>query len=221
MSSRSGGGGNWDNNTFAYLLLGDPELTIRRKTVLNFRLVASNLLFGAGSKITVRGLFNAPVPLTLVNVYLSSGGTVNGFTGTDGSLVLSNVPPSTITGLDLHADGYPSETTPMGAVLRAISYNIQGFVLRVEGSPGNYQIQRSTDLLMWPGIGTVTIPANGTFANSRGNAGWTACSTPASRTGTGVAMSASTTSSPGKWASEWTSTCPTTAATWWMPCSAI
>jgi hypothetical protein len=161
----TGGGGSWDNNTFAYLLLGDPEMTIRRRTVFNFHLAASNLVFGAGSKIMVRGVSNAPVGLTLVNVHLASGGRVNGFTGSDGSLVLSNVPPSLIVGLDLHADGYPSETAPMGPVLRVLSYNAQAVIVRVEGSPGTYQILRSTDLMTWGNPGAVTIPVNGTFAD--------------------------------------------------------
>jgi hypothetical protein len=161
----TGGGSGWDNNTFAYILLGDPELTIRRKSVINFRLIASNIAFGTGSKIMVVGVSNAPVALTLVNVHLSSGGTVNGFTGADGSLVLSTTPPSMIAGLDLHADGYASETAPIRLVLRAIGYSPQGFVLRVEGSPGTYEILRSTNLTSWGNAGFVTIPADASFAD--------------------------------------------------------
>ena len=31
--SATGGGSGWDNNTFAYNLLGDPELTVRKRAV--------------------------------------------------------------------------------------------------------------------------------------------------------------------------------------------
>jgi hypothetical protein len=41
----------------------------------------------------VRGVSNAPVGLTLVNVHLASGGRVNGFTGSDGSLVCRTCHP--------------------------------------------------------------------------------------------------------------------------------
>ena len=161
----TGGGTGWDNNTFAYNLLGDPELTIRRKGIINGRLLGASSQFGGGSRVTVLGLANAPVALTLVNVHLSSGGPVNGFTGADGTLVLSNIPSSMVVGFDLHADGYASEVAPIRPLLRAISYSPLGFVLRVEGSPGTYQILRSTDLSTWPNAGVVTIPANASFAD--------------------------------------------------------
>src|SRR6185436_4782675 len=116
-------------------------------------------------KIMVRGVSNAPVPLTLVNVHLHSGAMVNGFTGSDGSLVLSNIPPSMIAGLDLHADGYPSEVVPMRPVLRVVSYSAQTFVVRVEALPGNYLLRRSIDLQTWSNVTTLTIPPNGTFVD--------------------------------------------------------
>jgi hypothetical protein len=77
------------------------------------------------------------------------------------------VPPSLIVGLDLHADGYPSETAPMGPVLRVLSYNAQAVIVRVEGSPGTYQILRSTDLMTWGNPGAVTIPVTAPLPTSQ------------------------------------------------------
>jgi hypothetical protein len=157
----TGGGSGWDNNTFAYLLLGDPELTVRKRRVLTIsQLVANVTAFGLGSRVMVLGESNAPVAAAFVNALRSTGGGVNGFTGLDGSLVLPNTAPSAIQNLVLEADGYPVEVVSSGPILTAIGFGQSGFQLRLEGNPGKYEIQRSSDLRTWTTVTTVSVSAS-------------------------------------------------------------
>ena len=71
ISSRGGGG--WDNNTFCYNLLGDPELTIRRKTVQRFHLIASLAALNAGTLVKVSDAQGNTTPGGFVNVTLADG----------------------------------------------------------------------------------------------------------------------------------------------------
>jgi hypothetical protein len=157
----TGGGDAWDNNTFAYLLLGDPELTVRKKSVSGFKLgwVITNLVSGAAIYLAENR--DTPVLAGFVQVMLTDGRRLNGFTRPDGTFLLPAVAPKEIVEVAVHVDGFPSDIQAIGEPerprLTALSFGSrEGFRFRVEGPPGSYAIQASIDLIQWRNLGTYT-----------------------------------------------------------------
>ncbi|HQH74213.1 MAG TPA: C25 family cysteine peptidase, partial [bacterium] len=103
----TGDAGAWDNNTFCYILLGDPELTIRRYgIVITSPLKVVFEAFEKGSLIRLVGENGQPVSGALLNVALADDSPVNGITSEDGTLILPNVPSEKVLKVDIHAERY-------------------------------------------------------------------------------------------------------------------
>ncbi|HVY71291.1 MAG TPA: C25 family cysteine peptidase, partial [Verrucomicrobiae bacterium] len=158
----TGGGAGWDNNTFAYNLLGDPELTVRRKAVpLNIGVIpVLTLAQSSGTILLLKDSSGGVVSNALVNVILANQTRTNLFTGPTGSLLLQGIKPAEVSTVQVHADGYPyAESdfgTPVQALLKALGFGRTGaFNLTVEGAQGNWVIQASTDLVKWVDVGTI------------------------------------------------------------------
>ena len=157
----TGGGSGWDNNTFCYNLLGDPELTIRRKSV-PFKLVLIPGFFqiGGRSLLMVKDSDGRPVDGALVNMVLGDKRHAALFTRPDGTLELPNLKLEEIMAIQIHADGYPfSETdltAPPTVVLQALGFGRAGeFNVQVNGGDASWRVQGSEDLVRWDTIGTV------------------------------------------------------------------
>jgi hypothetical protein len=158
----TGGGAGWDNNTFCYNLLGDPELTIRKRAV-PARITVTPVLSLAqalGTTISLKDSQGGMVSNALVNVILNNKTTTNLFTGPDGSMLLQRVNPEEIALVQVHADGYPyvesNFGTPVRALLTAIGLGRPGgFDFTIEASTGNWIIQASSDLVKWTDLMTV------------------------------------------------------------------
>ncbi|MBK1832504.1 C25 family cysteine peptidase [Roseibacillus ishigakijimensis] len=87
--------GCWDNNTFCYLLLGDPELTIRKAAVgLNPRFVYNGDLFnvGGGRELVVRDTLENAAKGLRVNLVFEDGSSFSGLTDDEGKLMLETDP---------------------------------------------------------------------------------------------------------------------------------
>ncbi|MSU20962.1 MAG: hypothetical protein EXS30_06155 [Pedosphaera sp.] len=160
--SATGGGAGWDNNTFCYNLLGDPELTIRKQAVpFRFSVIpVLALVQNLGTTITLKDSLGGVVSNALVNVILANQGHTNLFTGPNGSLLLSQIKPEEISLVQVHAEGYPFiETdfgTPVRALLSAIGFGRAGeFNLSVEASGGSWIVQASSDFRTWVDLGTI------------------------------------------------------------------
>lgn len=79
----------WKNNTFCYLLLGDPEMTIRRSAVFNRLLAVPELIeIPQGIRINVRDELRNPVLGHRVNIVLTNGEILNGLTDDAGGVEL-------------------------------------------------------------------------------------------------------------------------------------
>ncbi|MDB6039170.1 MAG: r, partial [Verrucomicrobiales bacterium] len=105
----TGGGAGWDNNTFCYNLLGDPEMTVRKQTVprlITLTGIVTNL--NGRVLVQVRDSSGAAVPGGFVNLTLADGATINGFLNPQGELPVDGITPLQVTSLDLQADGYPA-----------------------------------------------------------------------------------------------------------------
>jgi len=155
----SGGGGGWDNNTFCYNLLGDPELTVRRQRILTLgSLIGSLKLTELGTLITIQDTEGKLVPGAFVNLQTRKGDRRNGFSGVEGAWLVRETTPDEIVGLDLMADGYPwtiQVEGHTGARLTPLGFDrTGGFRLRLEGVPqGRYRILASQDLRQWVDLG--------------------------------------------------------------------
>lgn len=83
----------WQNNTFCYLLLGDPEMTIRRSPVLHPFLVVPELIeIPQGIRINLRDELQNPLLSHRVNIVLTNGEILNGLTDDDGAVELPAEP---------------------------------------------------------------------------------------------------------------------------------
>ena len=99
--------GTWDNNTFCYILLGDPELTIRRfglEFVGPLKVILE--AHQTGSWVRVVGEKGQGVAGALLNLSLGEGESVNGITSQDGVLILPGVPPDMVSKVDVHSERY-------------------------------------------------------------------------------------------------------------------
>jgi hypothetical protein len=101
-----GGGDSWDNNTFAYLLLGDPELSIRKEPVPGIRwelvtdFTASSLIVKAQTSP------GDPVANAFINLELIDGTFVNGFADEGGVLTFGGIESGELKALNAMAEGY-------------------------------------------------------------------------------------------------------------------
>ncbi|MBD3266270.1 DUF5123 domain-containing protein, partial [bacterium] len=106
---------HWDNNTFCYLLLGDPEMTIRRENFDTGLFVNPGLFqVDRGTLISVIDEQKTPVPGVLVNAVMADGQSVNGFTNDEGELVLEGVKKDAISIVDLHSEHFPWQRVKPG-----------------------------------------------------------------------------------------------------------
>ena len=157
----TGGGAGWDNNTFCYNLLGDPELTIRRKSIpLKLFLIPGFFQISARSLLMVKDSDGKPVNGALVNLVLGDKRHATLFTRPDGTLELPNLRPEEIMAIQIHADGYAfSETdltVPPPVILQALGFGRAGeFNLQINGGDASWKVQGSEDLVGWDTIGTV------------------------------------------------------------------
>ncbi len=88
-SSSYGNDQYWKSNTFCYILLGDPEMTIRRSNVFAPTLLRTTFLATAGTvQISVRDIFQNAVQGRRVNLVLTDGSVLNGLTDESGEVVL-------------------------------------------------------------------------------------------------------------------------------------
>lgn len=153
----TGGGSAWDNNTFAYLLHGCPELTIRKNRVVSSALEMGYDFTEVGIRLRLSdGKTDEEIPAALVNLELKDGSTLNGFTGTDGELLLDldKSQRDAITAIQVHAGGYgfgeeglqPRQETEV----RIKSFDAKGgTTISIQGRFDEYLIQYSDDLETW------------------------------------------------------------------------
>ncbi|MFB3787507.1 MAG: C25 family cysteine peptidase [bacterium] len=103
----TGDSGSWDNNTFCYILLGDPELTIRRYGIVFTGPIKVILeAYELGTLLRLVGENGQPVAGALLNLALSDDSSVNGITSEDGVLILPDVPSGKVLKVDIHAERY-------------------------------------------------------------------------------------------------------------------
>jgi hypothetical protein len=155
----TGGGSSWDNNTFCYLLLGDPELTVRRKAVSRISFVGFITNLVSGARLQLLASRTEPLSAALVNVTLADGRSINGFSREDGSFVVPGVSTKDIMSLSIHADGFASEQMSLSSQRPLIDprpeFSLRdGFRLKVRGAARNYAVQASTDLREWRTVRT-------------------------------------------------------------------
>ncbi|MFZ9931913.1 MAG: C25 family cysteine peptidase [Chthoniobacterales bacterium] len=135
----TGGGGGWTNNTFCYMLLGDPEMEIRKAAVpvrsTNI-VLRPTIVTNGTTKVRVTDASGAAKPGAFVNILLNDGSRTNGYANTDGDVPLG-FDPGLIARIDLLLDGAPVGTeyrkTP---VLRA-----EGFATSPTGGPGGFKVR--------------------------------------------------------------------------------
>lgn len=171
-----GGGSLWESNTFAYILLGDPEMTIRRKAVpLN---IASGALSGLlqaaknGVSVTVLDQDKLKVPEVFVQATDDKGKRHNGFTGRNGEVVIEGLDPERIARLDLLADGFPYTAQYLKPpVIEPVGFVENGFKVRLLNVPqGTFRIYGSYDLSQWDDLGIATpVDNNQEFVDPEAN----------------------------------------------------
>lgn len=160
----SGGGGSWDNNTFAYNLLGDPEMEIRRNTVPNIPFLTGLTTvitkLQLGSLLEVTGPDRKPVPSAFVQITRPDGRRLNFFAGPDGKVEFPTVPPDQIARIDLMADGAPYNVIYLQApALQPVGFVTGGFKVRLKDTPdGTFRIYGSNTLALgsWQNLGLAT-----------------------------------------------------------------
>ena len=158
----SGGGDSWDNNTFAYMLLGDPEMQIRRNAV--FRLAGQAGLIARlipnleGLVIAVEDAEGKRLPEAFVQVTDESGRRFNGFANSEGEVPAPGIDPEFVARLDLIFDGFPFTVQYMKPPkIEAIGFVASGFKVRLPDVPqGNFRIFGSFDLQNWQNLGLAT-----------------------------------------------------------------
>lgn len=153
----TGGGSSWDSNTFAYMLLGDPEMEIRRQAV---PYATANGLFASvtesegGVRIHVTDAAGAIHPGAFVNLTGSKGQRFNGFANTDGDVMIG-IPSEAVARLDLMLDGYPFAVEYLQLpAMEAVGFVPTGFKVRLKNAPqGKFRVSASTNLLQWQDLG--------------------------------------------------------------------
>lgn len=157
----TGGGGTWDNNTFCYLLLGDPEMEIRRRSVpmeWTGGLVGEIIPLGELFKVRVTDVKGLLQPGAFVNLTLIDGRRFNGFANTEGEVEFP-WDPRLIARMDLILDGFPFTAEYLQApALVAVGFQPEGgFKVRLKNAPqGKFRIYGSPDLAQWTDLGLAT-----------------------------------------------------------------
>jgi hypothetical protein len=158
----TGGGYEWDNNTFCYILLGDPEMTIRKGLVGSFAPNVGIEQLEIGALLSVGDEAGARLPGTFINVELAGGRMTNGFTGDKGDLLLPGIKASDILKLHVDAEGFAAAVIPIkpqAPRLVALGHDSIGrFQFRVFGDPGKYTVWGSADAIKWTEIGSTSVP---------------------------------------------------------------
>jgi len=159
----TGGGDGWANNTFCYILLGDPEMTIRRDGI-PYRLgdMTSTLLTRSDiAVVQVKDSAGALVPGAFVNIDLGNGVRTNGFTGPNGELELPGVKTNLVSRIELISDrlGFrPIRLNPISRGPKLVpveSATGEGFRFQFASTPGRqYLIQGSPDMSIWYDVKT-------------------------------------------------------------------
>jgi hypothetical protein len=159
------GGASWGNNAFSYLLLGDPEMSIRRKPVvpgfeIGVEIVGAQ---GGGLALNVSKNGGEPQPDFFVNILLKNGSKTNGFTGPEGTLLLAGLTPEEVVAIDVIGDGIvPAFLVLKQPTLTALGLQADGFSLMLHGVPGgHYDIEGSFDLKEWKSVGSGVAGING------------------------------------------------------------
>nr|MCU0780240.1 C25 family cysteine peptidase [Akkermansiaceae bacterium] len=105
-----GGGATWDSNTFCYMLLGDPEMEIRRQALPLILpdgfLTARIIKLGDSFVVRVVDDKGNAQPGAFVNLTGIDGRRFNGFANTEGDVPLE-IDPEDLARLDLILDGLP------------------------------------------------------------------------------------------------------------------
>lgn len=159
-----GSGGAWESNTFAYMLLGDPEMTIRKARVFG-KLSASIGALANGVVVNVFNEAGKAVPGGFVQVSDLKGNHFNVFVGENGQGVIEGIKPESIAAFDVFADGFPAlleitKPQPPASVLarlEALGFGRGGFSLEIR-NPANakYRIFGSDNLVNWRELGVAT-----------------------------------------------------------------
>lgn len=164
--STYGAGEAWDSNTFAYNLLGDPEMTIRRKAVPRFSVaVGLTALLNTGNgglTISVLDPEKGKVPETFVQITDEKGDRRNGVADKNGEVKFEGIDPNKIVRLDLLADGFPFTAQYLkDPVIEPVGFVEDGFKVRLLNVPqGTFRIYGSTDFKKWEDLGVATPVGN-------------------------------------------------------------
>lgn len=171
----TGGGGGWDSNTFCYMLLGDPEMEIRREAIpLVFPgggLAGLIEKLGGGLKVIVTDEKGAIKPGAFVHLTTGDGRRFNGFANTEGE-VMFELDPNLVARLDLILDGFPFTAEYLKApALEAVGFVPGGFKVRLKQAPqGAFRIFGSANLQTWQDLGLATpIGADQEFVDPTAN----------------------------------------------------
>lgn len=159
--STSGGGDSWNSNTFAYLLLGDPEMTVRKKTVPQWKIVAEIAAFAKvepylkGVRLTVLDSADKPDPAGFVRLVDTQGGLHNGFADIEGNVTFPSLLKSQIARADILGDGLAYGVLFLQApALHPEGMTQAGFRVRLLDMPtARFQIYGSSDLMQWTPLG--------------------------------------------------------------------
>lgn len=162
LSSNSYGNDQyWLSNTFCYLLLGDPEMTIRRNTLLpNFQLLTELITSVGQIEVSVLDEFSNAISGKRVNLLLTDGSVVNGLTDDLGKVILP-VDASRVSKLVVLSDGGGSiHSEDIGAASgtvvsldgstipenNGLGYRVGRFTTVVDGSTtsGSYALVKGT-----------------------------------------------------------------------------
>lgn len=159
----TGGGGGWENNTFCYILLGDPEMTIRRDGVpYTLGGITGSFTTRDGlAVVQVKDTQGALVPGAFVNIDLGNGVRTNGFTGPNGELELPGIKTNLVSKIGLLSDrlGFrPIRLNPLSRGPKLVpldSASGQGFRFQFAATAGRqYMIQGSPDMSIWYDVKT-------------------------------------------------------------------
>ncbi len=175
----TGGGGWWDSNTFAYMLLGDPEMEIRHRSVpkatASSGLVATVTQAEGGVRIRVTDVNGFIQPGAFVNLTSNDGRRFNGFANTDGEVIVNAIDAGSVSRLDLILDGFSFTVEYLQApMLEAVGFVPGGgFKIRLKKAPqGVFRIFGSSDLESWQPLGLATqVGTNQEFVDSAAPSG--------------------------------------------------
>lgn len=174
--STYGSGGSWDGNTFAYMLLGDPEMTIRRKTVPliigSGGLAAQLVNIREGLRITLSDQQKTPLPEAFVQATDDKGRRYNGIADVDGLVSFPGLTSRQIARLDLLADGFPYTAVYLQEpALTPVGFEAGGYRMRLLNAPqGTFRIYGSADMNDWKGLGLATpVGDHQEFLDPEGN----------------------------------------------------